>query len=363
MHGYKIAALVREGSLGASERLELLYRKIQSESPKPLPQPQCLAGDVTKPMFGLSYRDTEWLRKNCSHIVHNAASVQFEGGVARETLAANLRGAEFAAETMNKCKIEHMSYVSTAYVCGRCSKPRSEEEQYVEQLFRNEYEKSKYESERIMRACIAPSQLTIFRPAIIVGDSKTGYSQQFHSIYRFAQFTSLLADAADKRKDGSWQLDVRLKADESKTLNLVTVDWVSAAIVEILSRVKTSTTASVFHLTPSHPTKLSEIEFALSQCFRYKGVQFVGADSELTNMSLDEQRFYEYVSSYLSYWNEDPVFLRSNTDDALKDFPEPRVDANCLMRLFQFAIDHGYGRSASTPWIDRNRNRKKMAVL
>src|SRR5262249_61233896 len=42
------------------------------------------------------------------------------------------------------------------------------------QRFRNAYERTKYEAERMVRAAMRQLPITVVRPSIIVGDSKTG---------------------------------------------------------------------------------------------------------------------------------------------------------------------------------------------
>src|SRR5262249_29150442 len=51
------------------------------------------------------------------------------------------------------------------------------------QSFFNSYEESKYEAERLVRAAARRLPVTIFRPAVIVGDSKTGEIDKFDGPY------------------------------------------------------------------------------------------------------------------------------------------------------------------------------------
>jgi len=47
----------------------------------------------------------------------------------------------------------------------------------------NAYEQSKMEAEKLVRAAEWIDSPTIYRPSIIVGDSRTGYTTTFHGFY------------------------------------------------------------------------------------------------------------------------------------------------------------------------------------
>ena len=341
--------LIRNSRVTAEERFRHLLTDLQINGCSPR-LPVLISGDTGKPNFGLAPSAIDWIRSCCSQLIHCAASVQFEGGVTGETMRQNLEAAEHAVDMFHTCNFQKMVYVSTAYVCGQRTGTILESDLDCNQTFRNEYEHSKMLAEHRVRSAIAPSQLVVLRPAIIVGDSVNGASRQFHSIYRFAQFTSLLANAAPKDADGRWEHNVRLTVPGYKSLNLVAVDWVSAASVAIMQRFDFRNEVNTFHLTPAVPTLLSEIEAALQQCFNYTGVRFVDQIEDLSDSSDSEKFFYSYVSKYLEYWRDDPVFDRTNTNLYISDVPEQRIDTETLARMFQFAVDTKFGRN-----ISRNR--------
>lgn len=55
--------------------------------------------------------------------------------------------------------------------------------------YRNAYERSKYHSECEVLASTLPSK-TIYRPSIIVGDTQTGETSCFMSLYRLVRFVA-----------------------------------------------------------------------------------------------------------------------------------------------------------------------------
>jgi thioester reductase-like protein len=76
-----------------------------------------------------------------------------------------------------------MSYVSTAFVSGDRPGIICEDELECGQRFENSYEKTKFESEMLVRRLYDEIPIAVFRPSIIVGDSRTGVTSSFNVLY------------------------------------------------------------------------------------------------------------------------------------------------------------------------------------
>ena len=340
-----LAVVVRaSGKQSGQQRIDGIISKWESEIGRDLARPVCLEGDTTREYFGLSQRDRQWVRDHCSTLIHNAASVAFgKRNVAGSTWDTNVSSAKRVVELCQYANIDHLAYVSTAYVCGEHQGTYYEHELNLGQTFRNEYEHSKLAAEQIVREFNAAGACTIFRPSIVVGDYQTGQTASFQGFYRLVQFTNSIAGLADRFDDGTWRHNVRLTLTGNEKRNFVTVDWVSAVMTRIVY--DTQWHGQTYHLTPRTATTTREIEDALQQYFRYHGVQFVGPILlDENDKSVEEKRFYEYLSEYNDYWQNDPVFDRSNTDKATELVEEGRVDVDCLYRMIDFAVDNGFGR-------------------
>ncbi len=340
-----LAVLVRsQGELSAQQRVSRLIDEWESILGQSLPSPICLEGDTTLPGFGLSPRDQHWVQDHCSTLLHNAASVEFQssGG---ETWQNNVQSAQRTWEVCRENKLDHLVFVSTAYVAGRRTDVVYEDQLDCGQTFRNEYEHSKFEAERTIRAASDIDCVTVLRPAIVVGDSQTGYTHSYHSFYQFALFTWMFANSADKDATGRWKHNVRLTLSGKELRNLVCLDWVSAAMTAIVK--DSQCWGKTFHLTPKRPTQVNQIEKALQQFFNYDGVEYVGNQSIDLNLgSTEEKRFYEYLSGYSEYWENDPRFDRTNTDAATVHIPEPDVNIQCMQRLINYAVRTRFGRQS-----------------
>src|SRR4051812_614537 len=80
-------------------------------------------------------------------------------------------------------KLERLNYVSTAYVAGMRTGTVYEHELVMGQRHKNHYESTKFQAEVWVREYLDKVPTTVYRPAIVVGDSETGETQKFDGPY------------------------------------------------------------------------------------------------------------------------------------------------------------------------------------
>lgn len=348
LEGMPLAVLARSRERdGAAHRVDRIVRHWEAELGRPLPRPVCLEGDITSPGLGLSAEATRWVADHCRAVLHSAASLTFYGSDrTRDPWLSNLTGTGHVLDLCRRTGLRELHYVSTAYVCGRRPGPVLEDELDAGQEFRNDYERCKCEAERTVRAADFLSRLTVYRPAIIVGDSRTGYTSTYHGLYPYLQYVWLLRRYAALDKEGRWDIGVRLNLTGDEVRNLVPVDWVSAVMTRIL--IDADRHGRTYHLAPDQPADARELEAAMAELFNYYGAVFAGPDAltrgELTE---NEKSFYQYVERYSPYWEREPVFDCRNTRAAVPDLPCPRVDLPVLRRLIDFAVRDRWGKGKS----------------
>jgi thioester reductase-like protein len=170
--GERVYALVRaHDDAAAAERLPAHARLT------------AVAGDIEQPGLGLSTAARERIAGDVTTVVHCAASVSFELGLA-ESRRVNVGGTRNLVELAERLPLlERFSYVSTAYVAGEPRGLFREDQLEVGQRFRNPYEQSKFEAELALRERGAGLPLQILRPSIVVGDSRTGRTSSFNVLY------------------------------------------------------------------------------------------------------------------------------------------------------------------------------------
>jgi long-chain acyl-CoA synthetase len=142
-----------------------------------------VAGDIEQPGLGLSEKNRERLARDVTTVVHCAASVSFDLSL-EESRRVNVDGTRHVVDFAQRCRrLERLTYVSTAYVAGDPRGLFREDQLDVGQRFRNPYERSKFEAERMIRSEAAGLPLQVLRPSIVVGDSRTGRTSSFNVLY------------------------------------------------------------------------------------------------------------------------------------------------------------------------------------
>jgi thioester reductase-like protein len=183
----RVVTLVRAASDDAArERIDaVLLNLFGRRAPQYAPRVVPIAGDLLSPQFGLEPARFDGLAAQVGMIVHSAASVSFTLPLA-EARAINLEGTrrmlDFAELVSRRGTLERYGHVSTAYVAGTHSGCFGECDLDLGQRFRNSYEQSKFEAERLVQARDG-LPFTILRPSIVVGDRRSGWTAAFNVLY------------------------------------------------------------------------------------------------------------------------------------------------------------------------------------
>ena len=184
---------------------------------------QAVAGDLLEPGLGLSPRRRDELAEHVDEVIHSAASVSFSLPLA-EARAINVAGTrrvlELAAWIQRRSGLHRFAHVSTAFVAGTHRGVFGERDLERSQDFNNSYERSKWEAEVVVRAHRARLPVQVFRPSIIVGDERSGWTPSFNVIY-----TPLRAYAA-----GTLPM---VPARRSAPVDIVPVSYVARAILRL----------------------------------------------------------------------------------------------------------------------------------
>ena len=216
-----ILVLVRPGQV-LSARQKFTHSLKDIVEVKKLNDIKIIEGDVRKRNFDLDLLTWQHICHS-THIVHMAALTNF-GAELSEAREYNVIGVENVIELAKLAKIngtlKHWTHVSTAYVVGtRTGLIRAGELEYGGG-FRNAYEQTKNEAERLLQPFLRDFPLTIFRPSIIVGNSKTGKAGNFNTVY-WAIRNYLSGQA-------------KLYAKAETPLDLVPVDFVVSAMYQLI---------------------------------------------------------------------------------------------------------------------------------
>ncbi len=135
---------------------------------------EVLVGDVCDMDLGLSSLEYRALSKELTWI-HHLAGIYFMGVDEATARRVNVSGTRTMLELARDAgRLERVVHWSTAMVSGDRKGTFYEEDLETGQKFHNGYERTKYEAEKLVRAAMRSLPITVIRPGIIVGDSKTG---------------------------------------------------------------------------------------------------------------------------------------------------------------------------------------------
>lgn len=247
-----IVCLIRGDSDAVAE--QRLHALLTEASPLPVGAPgrarvHAIAGDISQPRLGLSEAAFAALAVRTTDIYHGAATVRFDLPLA-EARRTNVEGTRAMLELAEKARqagcLRRFHYIGTAYVAGGRKGLVLESDHGGVPSFNNTYEETKCEAEGVVREHLgAGLPVTIYRPSIVVGDSKSGYTSSFKVMY--------------------WPLKVFARglipivpASRASIVDLVPVDFVVNAIWALGQR--EDSVGRCYHLAagPEHATSIGE---------------------------------------------------------------------------------------------------------
>jgi len=145
-------------------------------------------GDITLPDLGLG-DEAAAIQQDCLEVYHLAAV--YDLGVERLlAMRVNVQGTQHMLEFARGCPaLKRFQYVSTCFVSGRYAGEFGEDDLVKGQVFNNYYEETKYLAEvEVQRQMNRGLPVTIYRPAIVLGDSQTGETQKYDGPYYIFQW-------------------------------------------------------------------------------------------------------------------------------------------------------------------------------
>jgi thioester reductase-like protein len=180
-------------------------------------------GDITRERLGMSSGDYETATREATAIFHLAAI--YDLGVERDlAYRVNVEGTRnvnsFARGVKN---LRRYHYVSTCYVAGRREGVIREDELRHTAGFRNHYEETKHLAEIEVDNLKSELPVTIHRPSVVCGDSRTGETAKYDGVYYLIKYLLMQPRLFSLANIGN--RDVRL--------NVVPVDFVVEAIAAL----------------------------------------------------------------------------------------------------------------------------------
>ncbi len=342
--GTKLAVLVRPTKKArVRERIETILQMWEDELGYRLARPVLLTGDVCQPDLGLSSKQVQWAKDYVDSMLHGAAVLKFHGPTRNDDpWKTNLGGTRNVIDFSRRCKINHLHYISTAYVCGKREDVVGEDELDMNQEFRNDYEISKFEAEKLVKQADFFKTKTVYRPGVVVGDSETGYTSTYHGLFLYLRLLAMLVPEQSRNADGIFETPIRLPLEGDEPRNLVPVDWVSKTITHLVCTPEAHGRA--YHLVPDKCTTAREVIEFCYDYFHSGGVEFCGTNYERTADNEFAEKLFENTSIYASYETSDPNYDKSNVIKFAGHLVCPPIDKQMIFKFLDFGKENNWGK-------------------
>jgi len=362
--GFKVILLVRpHKGLTARQRVDQLLDGFELAA-QHCPYLEVIEGSLLTSTLDLSENDFQRLSREVDEIIHCASDTSFTERKRAEVERVNIGGIgnllDFAAT--GRCYFFH--YLSTAYVAGRRT-GICEEELAENEIFSNVYEETKYRAERMAsdRCRQEGIRLSIYRPSVVCGNSKTGRATQFNGFYYPLKTVLFLKDlySRDIRErggqrasqmgvkyveDGSLHLPIRLEVANDGGVNLIPVDYFANAFMALMEE---CLAGGIFHIINPKVKKIEDLIQYTKRLFKIDGIQPCRAeDFERKSKNVLELVFDSYLQVYDPYLRDTRMFddRKAQAILARKGVVCPDFNFELFSRCASYAVACDWGKKA-----------------
>jgi NAD(P)-dependent dehydrogenase (short-subunit alcohol dehydrogenase family) len=235
-----VYVLARKAS---KDKIEALKERYPDHAERIVP----VWGDLTKAKLGVSAEQQAELKGKIKHFFHLAAIYDLSADAASQQ-AANIDGTRNAVEFAEVIRVGCFHHTSSIAAAGLYAGTFREDMFEEAENLGHPYFRTKHDSEGIVRKeCKRPFR--IYRPAMVVGHSKTGEIDKIDGPYYF--FTLL------KRMRQTLPPWVPMLGFEGGRINVVPVDFIIDAMDHIAH--EKGLDGKCFHLTDPAPKRVGEL--------------------------------------------------------------------------------------------------------
>jgi thioester reductase-like protein len=265
-HGASLNVLVR--ARDAHEAEERLWRALQLHLDFPRfyehlqTRIRIFRGDLTGPQFGMARDDYDRLIHTTDSVIHCAASLNRKSE--KSCLNVNLRGTLEVVQLAQRAHYYHglrrFSHVSTVAVAGKRQNEVVTEDNSIdwERSDYDPYARTKKFCEHMIRQLLPEVPITIFRPSIVLGDSRRAETSQFDMVRAFVFLAGLPA----------------LPFRPNDQIDIVNVDFVANAVATLHQ--KENPSFDTYHLSSGRDSQtFRELTTALAMAQQKRGPVFL----------------------------------------------------------------------------------------
>ena len=231
-------------------------------------------GDLTDAKFGLADDDYTHLVQSTDSVIHCAASLNRKSE--KSCLNVNLRGTLEVIQLAQRARDHHglrrFSHVSTVAVAGQRANEVVEEDKSIDWA-RSDYDpyaRTKKFCEHMVHQLLPDVQRTIFRPSIVLGDSRRPETNQFDMVRAFVFLAGL----------------PMLPFRPSDKIDIVNVDFVAGAVADLHQ--KPNPQHTIYHLSSGTDSEtFVRLTDSLAKASGKRGPMFVPSFEKSTSKMVD----------------------------------------------------------------------------
>lgn len=284
------------------------------------PRIHIIEGHITSSQLGLSEDLLTKLKGKVDAIYHMAALLSFDPKDEELTYTVNVEGTRNVLDFAKKIQVGKFLYVSTAYTVG--TEVKGHEDLYSSTRdFVNSYEKTKCEAEHLVYSYGDELSVAILRPAIIIGDSKTGRADTSFGLYGIMKSLSVLKKKM-LRKTEMQNKTYRLVIDQDVASNIVPVDYVSSVLVSALTHSKNR---EIFNITNENPPKQGKVFDIVKEYLELPNIEMIPF-KDVHQLREEEIIFNKPLAVFSNYLGRDIHFSCENTKALLAKNSQPKLN-------------------------------------
>jgi nucleoside-diphosphate-sugar epimerase len=321
--------------------------------------------DFSKEHLGLQDNTYSCLCAHAGKIIHCASDTSFSERNRARVMETNVNNITALLQFAEDAKTEHLYYVSSAYASG-VHEGKCMEIPVTNSRFTNVYEESKAKAENIIiSACENTGvPLSILRPSIVFGHSKTGKSLKFNALYYVLKSSLIIRDifvkdiiehGGERSKgwgfnmddDGVLHMPLDICLPNKGFVNLIPVDYfVDAA----LSIIEDSESKGIYHITSDNPSEMTTLIEYAERFLNIRGIRLV-LDSAIKNSKPNpaEELFEKFIEQYRPYLSDTRIFDQSRTDIITHGLTSPSFTYDVFRRCMDYALENNWGRKDGFP--------------
>jgi nucleoside-diphosphate-sugar epimerase len=361
--GYHVTVLGRSSKeMGPSDRMSDLVRWFSLADPG---ERLCaLEADFSKTHLGLDDATYGRLCTAADKIIHCASDTSFAERNRARVMATNVNSLPALLDLAADARTKHLYYVSTAYAAGM-REGICMETPISTDSFTNVYEESKAEAEGIIgRYCENTGvPLSILRPSIVYGHSKTGRALKFNALYSPVKSLSCIRDIfikdiveqGGKRSrqwginmgdDGTVCLPLAIYLPIRGTVNLIPVDYFVESALCIIEH---SGSSGIYHITSDNPPDMTTLAEYSERFLGLRGIRAVW-DPSGKNPAPNpaEELFDRFIEQYRPYLSDRRIFDRSRTKSITPGLSTPAFTYEIFERCMDYAVACDWGNIGGT---------------